>query len=829
MISDDVASALHDVQRRLEDFLSSADPSVLLSSSATQALETIEAAIDGDADLYLNQAAGWMRWHRYVLVGEEQEQEQAEITSALELFRPVYHIQPEAVPLKLREVFDQYFAQNMAQHNAALDLLEEFQTSGDLRVLYSSVELLRVTSAKVSGTDRESSCLSNLSYALRIVFDFTHKSDFLDEAIAAARAALESTDAGSDELANILVNLGNALHTLHELTGDAAVLAECVDVYREAAEAAPEGHPDRVSALSGLAVGLSARYSTGGELEDLDDAIRQRRLSVAALDQLAGLPRDYGLDEAAVWFGLGTELHSRYQRTGRASDLHEAIEILERARDLTGPSDPYLPFRYHNLSNCLNDLHELFGDLYALHRAVDLSRAANQLVDDSHPGKGIYLSSLCSALSNLFREEGRPQELIEAIDAGRRAIKVIPPGHSSQGAAFSNLGNALLEEYKRTGDQAILHEAVETGRAAVKATSARGSSRAAHLANLAMSLALYADVSGAGALTEAIQACRTALAIEPTGSPAYALYQANLSGMLVLAHRRGGLLDLLSEAIDLSRDSLAQAPAGSNQIPSRMDALASALRMWHDKVGDQDALLEALSLNRQALLAVNRESVHFGPYLMNLGATLHRLFLLSRDVTAMALAVEFARRAALAFPPDSPYRPTALFSIARGLELLTDGETAPTLLTRTMDAYTACMDAQEGTGAGILPITTAHRMAVVAMKANALEPAADAVEMIVALLPQTAGRAFERVEREYRLQYFNGLSYNSAGIMLANGRPERAVEIIEATRGMLLGEAAEEQRSLARLRDAAPDLAAKLESLIQQFSDTDHQSTAQFS
>lgn len=87
-----------------------------------------------------------------------------------------------------------------------------------------------------------------------------------------------------------------------------------------------------------------------------------------------------------------------------------------------------------------------------------------------------------------------------------------------------------------------------------------------------------------------------------------------------------------------------------------------------------------------------------------------------------------------------------------------------------------------------------------------------AFEEVVQLLPQVAPSALARADREYGLSRVVGLAADVAAAAAAS-QPERAVELLEQIRGILLGEAIDARSDLSELRRAAPELAAEFDNL----------------
>ena len=828
-VDNNLERALEEVLQRLNEFAVSRNPAAVLSGKATAATNVLlESVSSGSSRSAVLQAAGLMCWFRALVLSEERQRNQ-QFETALELLAPVYRLRPEAVPGELHGLLadldssEPSHASNHVLHDSALDMLEEFQVTGDRNLLRRSIDLFRSTAAQASGTPEEGIYLSNLSFALRTSFDFTGDRETLDLAITTARRALEIRGEDPSARANTLANLGNALLELSELNGEPEPLEEGLHALRSAVEIAPVRSPDRVTALGGLGSALTRQYEITGRLKELEAAVHFQSLEVDALSDLERRPADYGLDPSAAWFNLGTGFHRLYSHSGDASYLDRAIQVLRKTLDMTPRGAPYLPWRLSNFANCLGDLFTLRGDLSNLEEAIETSRKAVDLTAEDDPSRAAVLSQLCGQLSSAYLVRGDESELAESVKVGRMAAGISRNGDPDLGTVLSNLSSALLLSYHVTGEQSLLMEAVATSREAVHATSVRDSRYTAHLSNLANALMRFADISGGSTLDEAVQVARAAVENAQVDTPTLGRYESNLSGILLMAYKRRPADHLLLEAVQMARNALVHTQDEHSELPSRMNSLAIALGLWYRHSGDTSALLESIKMARLAVTSTtDREDPVFGLHLANLAAAMHELFSYNGNKTVLALAVELGRRAVQVVSESHPLLTTVLLNIGIGLERLAEDNHSSEILAEARRVYSKC--AAKGAGADITRVTAAYRWATVAMLEDRRMDAVNAVETILTLLPRVVGRSLERVEREYRLEHLPGLAYTSAGIMVAAGYVERSVEILEETRGMLFAEALEDRRDLAELRAVAPELADRLETLLRKFVAIDQDS-----
>ncbi|MFI6372011.1 hypothetical protein [Streptomyces sp. NPDC050546] len=815
----EVHRALQDVRRRVELFEQSSSPSVVLSDEATEALNVLLALVsEGGATLEVLRAAGRLCWQRYLVLPRGRDQRSLEL--AAQLLQPVHQEHPEAVPAELRTLYERGRAEVAAveRHERALDLIEEFQTTGAQDVLHRALDLLRSIAAAVVIPDHRANCLSNLAYGLRMLYDFTGEPATLHEALYATRSALACATDDPGIRANIMNNMANALIGLHEVESEPGHLTEAIELLRTAVDLVEPGHPERVLAFGALASALRSVVDATGSASALTETLACRRAAIQAYDELAGSPLDHGVDVAPLWANLGGDLVHHYSRSHDVSLLRESLDVMRRAIEVSRPGDPYLPMRYNNLAGALSGMFDETGDTTHLDHLVEARRAALLHTAEGHPDHPLYLSQLGSALLDCYWHGTSATHVGEAGTLIRRAIlaNTQPSRHPS---LLSNLCTLLTIEYETRGSLDRLAEAVQAGRESVRTTPRHDPRYVAHVANLANALARFAEVSGQAVFAEAIEVSRELLSLAPRAGAVRGHHEANVAMLLALSHVRDGGAETLAQALAAARRAVRHTPDGHAALAMRKDILSWVLRLRYQSSKDRAVLLECISYARQALMLTAEHQPPFGPRLSNLAGVMLGLFTETGDDTALALAVELSRRAVRAVPSTEAYRCNALLQLGSALESLAADEAPPHLLNEAAEAYAECADSTAGSARQ--RVRAARSGALVLMKLGRSEQAAHAVETLVMLLPQALGRHLDRAEREYLLADMPGLAMTVGGIMVAAGRPERAVELLEQTRGILFAEAVDGEKGVTALRAEDPELADRCEALLAEFVELD--------
>ncbi|KAJ4240578.1 hypothetical protein NW760_000861 [Fusarium oxysporum] len=239
----------------------------------------------------------------------------------------------------------------------------------------------------------------------------------LEEAIQAARQAVELTPDDHPDLAARFNGLGNQLSCRYERTGEMKDLEEAIQAARQAIELTPDNHPNLAGRLDGLRTKLSRRYERTGEMKDLEEAIQAARQAVE-------LTPDDHPDLAARFNGLGNQLSCRYERTGEMKDLEEASAYLLKAWSCLNA----VPFyRIQAAATCL----ELLAAQNKVDQSIDLGRKILDLLPSVHTraldrnDQQFVVSTFAGVASNLcsfLLSENRLSEALECLEQGRAII-----------------------------------------------------------------------------------------------------------------------------------------------------------------------------------------------------------------------------------------------------------------------------------------------------------------------------------------------------------------------------------------------------------------------
>jgi len=379
------------------------------------------------------------------------------------------------------------------------------------------------------------------------------------------------------------------------------------------------------------------------------------------------------------------------------------------------------------------------------------------------PGRATYLSNLGSTLRARFEWTGDRADLNAAVDAGRQAVAAAPADDPGRAGYLSDLGGTLQVRFERTGDRADLDAAIDAGRKAVAATPISHPRHAGRLSDLGNALSIRFERTGDRADSDAaIDAGRKAVAATPAGHPSRAGRLSNLGNALQTRFERTGDRADLDAAIDAGRHAVAATPADDPGRATYLSNLGAALQKRFERTGDQADLDAAIDAGRHAVAATPADDPGHAANLTNLGAVLQKRFERTGDRADLDEAIDLLRQVVAVEVASPRVRAMA----ARGWAYAAAGEQR-------------WQEAVAGFAAG------------------------------AELLGLMAERSLARGDQEHLLEEFRGFGADAAACCVHAGLTDRAVELFDQGRGVLLGQALDTRTDLTALAEQHPGLAAR--------------------
>jgi len=685
-----------------------------------------------------------------------------------------------------------------------LQFYREHKRTGDVRPIQSAITLFQeaVDATPVGHPDRPMH-LSNLGTALRTRFDRFDRQADLDQAIAVGQQAVDATLVGDSSRHMYLGNLGMALRARFERTGQRADVDRAIALLAEAVNAVPGDHPDRPTMLSSLGNALQNRFERTGQRDDMDRAV--------AVGQQAVDAAPVGHRGRPIYLSnLGNALQIRFEHTGRQADTDRAVTVLQQAVDATPADDPRRATMLANLAGALGTRYRHTGQLADLDLAVTVGQQAVDATPANHPDRPAQLSNLGTALRYRFDRSGQLADLDRAITVGQQALDAIPADHPARSLYLSNLANALQDHFELTGRQDDLDQAIARHLEAVDVTGVGGLARPGHLSNLGS--ALHRRFLLAGQLADLDQAAimfRRAVDASSADDLEHPSYLSNLGIALRSRYRRTRQRTDLDEAITCSQRAVDATPAGHPDEATYLSNLGAALQNRFEQTGELADLDQATSWLARAV-AVFPAGHPAGPrYLANLGLAMRSRFRRTGQLADLDEAIKRLTEAVESSPADHPEQPGYLTKLGITLQDRFERTQQQADLNRAIDLFRA--------GAAIPTAEPRVRLAAAwswghcAMRAALADSAVEGYAAAIELLPLVAWHGLDQATREHHLRAWPGLASDAAAAAIAAGRPELAVELLEAGRSMLWTQAARLRADLAALRERASGLATVLE------------------
>lgn len=404
----------------------------------------------------------------------------------------------------------------------------------------------------------------------------------------------------------------------------------------------------------------------------------------------------------------------------------------------------------------------------------------------------MYLQNLGQALATLFSRTGATDVLDEAVRVTRNAMAATPADDPARAQRLGALSSLLDDVAERTGDDGLLTEAVAAARAAVAAVPSDDPHRASLLDDLGAALtSLFIRTRNSAALREAVRVRQEALAATPDGHTSRITRLVNLAGSVqTLANRTGDLVAAM-DAAEMVEEALEALP---EDHPARALCLHNLARIYRGLYlrlpeAGYESLDDAIRCARSSLAATPEDHADYASRLVTLSGLLLNRSADSKDPALLAEALRLARQALAATAPDGPDYGRHLNQL--GWALLTRQRAATQTggdAAAVAEAWQCFFDAAHNPLAAVgLRIGAYRRAAELAAEVGrSAQDALACIEAAVDLLPGVVPGQLDRTDQEHEIGSVTHLAVHAAEAAVTAGRPERAVELLERTRGVLV-------------------------------------------
>ncbi|WP_335931841.1 CHAT domain-containing protein [Streptomyces sp. PTD5-9] len=476
----------------------------------------------------------------------------------------------------------------------------------------------------------------------------------------------ETVPPGSPVRPPVLTEFGRALRDWARLTGDPGWLDHAVAASAEAARTGEEQeHPDLDEQLSNLALALWERFEHTGRAPDLDEAITAARRSVART------ARDSRRRPGRLG-NLAQLLLRRSVHTPSAPHEEEAFAATRAAAAAMPPGHDQEKVAYFHLSELARARYNRTRDPADLDLAIG---AARHVIGATTPDEPRHRLAWAGLARMLLARNGRPRhagagapadDLDEAVRAARRAVELDVPDDPELGSCRLLLAGSLLSRCGSPPDPADLDEAAalcERLMAEYAGTSQEGTVRAHRALCFLFRHQLTGDArdlrSAVGLFRSAVRMLRDAdhltEAVLDLGASLYTLY-----------HDHTGSASDLDEAIEAVRRGVELSRGARRSVALAMLG-ESLCRRFEDR-GDRNDLDEAVAAGLRAERGAPAGSTH-RPLVLNLaGGVLRVRALHTGDPADFDRAVAMTGECVTGHPEEGPERATALIGHGGALQ-----------------------------------------------------------------------------------------------------------------------------------------------------------------
>ncbi|MFI6597565.1 CHAT domain-containing protein [Nonomuraea sp. NPDC050536] len=722
----------------------------------------------------------------------------------------------------------------LALSNLAEGYKHRYIRDGDVADLREHAATLRtVVAATAAGDPYRVFRVAKLVAALQLVRDEPGVEEELERAIETLREGLP----GVPEPMRGQIHLIAGMQLYGDLPMfDAEQLAMMRQIMRDMQQRGDTGIKLRGAVLSDLGSVLVAQAMQSGKLEEVDGAIAMLR------DALRAGPGNQ--DRAGLLTNLGRVLGQRIEWTKDVGGVDEMVEILRQAVDAAPNDHPDRGLYLSNLGNGLSLKYTLVGGDDVLKDAIAVYRRALEQIPQERLERAMALTGLAAVLFDAHERWGALAELNEAIDTHRAAVAITPQDNEYRPIYLANLGNALFRRHEATGSLLDLDESVAAMRECVALAPPAHPHRGAWMSSLATGLLMRYDRTGQhSALDESIALFRQALELSPREHFQRHLILINLGRAL----GRVGTLAALDESVEVMRAAKEAAPPGTAVVHRAGSGLAIALILrffgsdeitltdeerlaamgWLLAGGTGEPPVEEFAARRRLerserldeSIALLREAINGLPpgdpgrarAAGQLGMALSVQYTLTGKGRQLDRAIRLQREALEGAEEDDPLQSVMRYHLARALTDRwersgdeKDREEAAAQYRAAASVETAAPTWRAGVAKSWGEFVAAEYGPAAAVEAYAAA---------VGLLDAAAWRGLQREDQESVLTEFQGLASDAAACAIAAGDPERAVELLEQGRGVLLAQVIDAHPRLDALESLSPESAARLKEI----------------
>ena len=677
-----------------------------------------------------------------------------------------------------------------------------------------------------------STVLGDLGTALRSRFNKGESLDDINEAISFHKDAFDSCPPSHPNYRSFLAQVVTSMKVRLRKGPQENDLRELLPLLRKTVDLCPQSDPNRSVLLEDLARGLMTEYMRDCQIydHDLDEACVLLK-EAFRLDM--NFP-DRSIDRRPFQ-DLADMLSDRFDQTHRGSDIEDSVLIHRHILQLLPPSDPSYSSSLNDLAVSLESRFNHGNVLDDLHESIRLHRQALQLRPQSHPERTQSLENLSKVLIAKYEDDGQhADDLDEAVALLNQAFELERELGPSDGKLdhefFSDLADLLMDLYDQRGYQSDIDNAVVMDRQALDLCSLDDPLYPGFLNDLAETLeARFRHGNMLNDLHESTKLHREALSLRPRPHPDRDESLENLANNLVAEYRSDDGQQLhIDEAITLLREAHeTHLPIVGHRL-SVMSSLADTLLTQfksQDPAGNQEILEECISLYREASILASTDPPSPYPTFQfeGLAEALHSRFIRNANHGDIEEAIMLLKQV-LNSPNPNPRRPSVLLQL---------GEAYMTAYTEKLDGLGNIEEAmslfREATQLSLQSAEDSFNAAstwVQYAERHQHPSTIDAYDALLSAVPRLAAVSLNAKLRRNSLRAgTDGIARRAARWAIRAGHLDRAVEYLEAGRGVFWSQFTHLRSPFDDLRSVDFELANTLASVASDLESASHRAT----
>ncbi|MBV9764554.1 MAG: CHAT domain-containing protein [Acidobacteriaceae bacterium] len=524
------------------------------------------------------------------------------------------------------------------------------------------------------------------------------------------------------------------------------------------------------------------------------------------------------IDHISGWAASASDLLDHASGPGGLTAVDKAIELFREVAEYTMRGDPDWPILHAELATALLYRFELSTDLSALNEAVERQRES---LNQAEPDGEAWRDRICVLkLILLARHEhtGDPTDLSEARTLGQQVLDDVGQDHPKRANYLSDMAEVWLAVYRRTDELSDLDRAIQAAQQALDALPEIAMARVSALASLGIGLRCRGERFGAVPdLDNAVRALRQAVAHAPIGITCW-----NMLNHLGNALRVRGAIDgdrrILKEAVDTAEEAVSAADPIDRSFSGYLQSLAVASHAHYASTKDIHSLQRAVDVSRRSLGLTPPGPMRLDRA-MNLSSALQTLSEVNDDDSLLVEAIRVQLPEISQAAPEDPALVLPRTTLGAAFRRLYRRSGDETVRTQAVEQFRIV--AQLTSASPSARVRAARSWGWLEVETKNWTGACNGLGLAVELLPRLAGRHLDRIDQERQLETEPGLVSHAAAAAINAGDLDRAVELLELGRGVLLGHALDLRTDLTELREKDQTLADEFIALQAEF-DREH-------